>query len=94
LITGSSRGIGLALARGLLAAGAEVVLDGRDACKLALAAKTLPGARLLAFDATDHTAVRAAVDGFEDKVGAIDILVNNAGMHYRARLEDFPAEAV
>ena len=67
LITGSSQGIGLALARGLRATGAEVVLNGRDAGKLALAAKALPGARSLAFDATDHTAVSAAVDGFEDK---------------------------
>lgn len=93
LITGSSQGIGLALARGLVAAGAEVVLNGRDAGKLAAAADGLPGARVLAFDATDHEGVRAAVDGFEAMVGPIDILVNNAGMQYRTPLEDFPAEA-
>ncbi|MGL5010290.1 MAG: SDR family oxidoreductase [Paracoccaceae bacterium] len=93
LITGSSQGIGLALARGLQAAGAEVVLNGRDEAKLAEAAKGLPGARILAFDATDHAEVRAAVDGFEDGVGPIDILVNNAGMQHRGPLEDFPAEA-
>lgn len=93
LITGSSQGIGLALARGLADAGAEVVLNGRDSAKLAQAAAGLPGARMLAFDATDHAAVRAAVDGFEAATGPIDILVNNAGMQHRAPLEDFPAEA-
>jgi gluconate 5-dehydrogenase len=93
LITGSSQGIGLALAHGLAAAGAEVVLNGRDTVKLAAAAEGLPGARVLAFDATDHDAVRAAVDGFEATVGPIDILVNNAGMQHRTPLEDFPAEA-
>jgi gluconate 5-dehydrogenase len=93
LITGSSQGIGLALARGMAAAGAEVVLNGRDVAKLAAAAALVPGARVLAFDATDHEAVRAAVDGFEAAVGPIDILVNNAGMQHRTPLEDFPAEA-
>jgi gluconate 5-dehydrogenase len=93
LITGSSQGIGFALAEGLAAAGAQVVLNGRDAGKLAAAAKRIPEAEVLAFDATDHSAVRAAVDGFEASGRAIDILVNNAGMQHRAPLEDFPAEA-
>ena len=97
LITGSSQGIGLALARGLAAAGAEVVLNGRDAPKLAAAVAALQAegyvVRLLAFDATDHNGVRAAVDGFETDVGPIDILVNNAGMQHRTPLEDFPADA-
>lgn len=93
LVTGSSQGIGFALAQGLAAAGAHVVLNGRDAGKLAEAAARIPGAATLAFDATDHDAVRNAVDGFEAEVGPIDILVNNAGMQYRTPLEDFPAEA-
>jgi gluconate 5-dehydrogenase len=93
LVTGSSQGIGLALARGLQGAGAEIVLNGRDEGKLRAAAETLGNARTLAFDATDHDAVRVAVDGFEAEVGAIDILVNNAGMQHRAPLEDFPADA-
>lgn len=93
LVTGSSQGIGLALARGLAAAGAEVVLNGRDGGRLAAAVETIPGARALAFDATQHDAVRAAVDRFEADIGPIDILVNNAGMQHRAPLEDFPAEA-
>ncbi|RGP38650.1 SDR family oxidoreductase [Pseudotabrizicola alkalilacus] len=93
LITGSSQGIGFALAQGLAAAGARVVLNGRDADRLAAAAAQIPGAQMLAFDATDHDGVRAAVDGFEASHGAIDILVNNAGMQHRAPLEEFPAEA-
>ncbi|MEY9625988.1 SDR family oxidoreductase [Sinorhizobium fredii] len=93
LVTGSSQGIGLALARGLADAGAEVVLNGRDEAKLAEAAGRIPGAKKLAFDATDHEAVRSAVDGFEAEVGPIDILVNNAGMQHRTPLEDFPADA-
>ena len=93
LITGSSQGIGFALAKGLAAAGAEVVLNGRDAAKLAAAAGQIVGARTLAFDATKHAEVRAAVDGFEADIGSIDILINNAGMQHRSPLEDFPAEA-
>jgi gluconate 5-dehydrogenase len=93
LITGSSQGIGLALARGLAAAGAAVVLNGRDRAKLAAAAAQVPDATNLSFDVTDHDAVRAAVDGFEAAEGPIDILVNNAGMQHRAPLEEFPADA-
>ena len=97
LITGSSQGIGFALARGLAAAGAEVVMNGRDATKLADAAQILRAegfaVHTLAFDVTIHTQVRAAVDGFESATGPIDILVNNAGMQHRGPLEDFPADA-
>lgn len=97
LITGSSQGIGLALAHGLATAGASIVLNGRDGGKLEAAAQALgtKGAtvKVLQFDATDHDAVRAAVDGFEQSTGAIDILVNNAGMQHRTPLEDFPADA-
>lgn len=97
LVTGSSQGIGLALARGLAEAGAAIVLNGRDAAKLAATAEALRGAghdvAELAFDATDHDAVRTAIDGFEAETGPIDILVNNAGMQFRTPLEDFPADA-
>jgi gluconate 5-dehydrogenase len=93
LVTGSSQGIGLALAKGLVEAGASVVLNGRDETKLAEAAQQIPGASTLAFDVTDHAAARAAIDAFEAETGAIDILVNNAGMQFRAPLEDFPADA-
>ena len=83
LITGSSQGIGNALARGLADAGCAILLNGRNQDKLEAAAATLraDGAvvETLAFDATDHRAVLAAIDGYEER-GRIDILVNNAGM--------------
>jgi gluconate 5-dehydrogenase len=97
LITGSSRGIGFALARGLAGAGAEVILNNNsDANRLAEAAQSLraEGATVyeLAFDVTDQKKVAAAIDRFEAEIGSIDILVNNAGMQSRAPLEDFPVE--
>ncbi|MEL6523634.1 MAG: SDR family oxidoreductase [Pseudomonadota bacterium] len=93
LVTGSSQGIGLALAKGLAEAGATIVLNGRSAEKLAQAAEAIPGAASLAFDVTDHDKVREAVDGFEAETGPIDILINNAGMQHRTPLEEFPADA-
>ena len=97
LITGSSQGIGFALARGLAGAGAEIVLNGRDETKLAVAAKKLESEGVtihkLAFDVTNHEEVRAAVDGFESRVGSVDILINNAGMQHRSELHNFPADA-
>ena len=92
LVTGSSRGIGYALAKGLQAAGAEIVLNGRDGATLEAAAQALGARHTLVFDATHHAAVRAAIDAFEAEVGPIDILVNNAGATHRAPLEDFPVE--
>ena len=94
LVTGSSAGIGYTLARGLAAAGAKVIVNGRDAGRLEQAAARLhaEGADVVAapFDVTDAAAVSAAVARLEAEVGAIDILVNNAGMQRRAPLEDFP----
>ena len=96
LITGSSAGIGFALARGLAQAGAAVVINARNADKLAQAARTLraEGATVhaLAFDVTDAAAVAKAVAAIEADIGPIDILVNNAGMQRRAPLEDFTQE--
>ncbi|WP_280155952.1 glucose 1-dehydrogenase [Piscinibacter sp. XHJ-5] len=94
LITGSSAGIGLALARGLAGAGATVVLNGRDEGRLERAARALrnEGADVhaVAFDVTSGEAATAAVSRIEREIGAIDILVNNAGMQRRAPLQDFP----
>ena len=93
LVTGSSAGIGLALAQGLAGAGATVVLNARRTDKLQAAAEALraQGATVhaMAFDVTDATAVAAAVARIEAEIGAIDILVNNAGMQKRAPLQDF-----
>ncbi len=97
LVTGSSQGIGFALAKGLAEAGAIIVVNGRNTDRLAKAASDLAdgGATVhqLPFDATDHAAVRAAVDAFEADQGGIDVLVNNAGMQHRAPLEDFEHNA-
>lgn len=94
LVTGSSAGIGYALARGLAGAGARVILNARNAQKLEQAADRLRaegGAFVLsaAFDVTDGAAVTEGIGRIEAEVGAIDILVNNAGMQRRAPLEQF-----
>ena len=96
LVTGSSQGIGFALASGLSAAGADVVLNGRDVEKLDRAAKklTVQGASVetAAFDVTDGATVEQAIEEIESNHGPIDILVNNAGMQHRTALESFPDE--
>ncbi len=96
LVTGSSAGIGFALARGLAQAGAAVILNARSPDKLEQVARTLrdegANVHVQAFDVTNKAAVDAAVAAIEKDVGAIDILVNNAGMQRRAPLEDFPEE--
>ncbi|MFB9948340.1 SDR family oxidoreductase [Rhizobium puerariae] len=96
LVTGSSQGIGFALAAGLAAHGAEVVLNGRDRVKLDAAVRQLAdaGATVSAsdFDVTDAEAVKRGVDAIEAGIGPIDILINNAGMQFRTPLEDFPAD--
>ena len=92
-VSGSSAGIGYALARGLAGAGARVILNARNARKLEDAADRLraEGADVLsaAFDVTDNVAVVKGVGRIEAEVGPIDILVNNAGMQRRAPLEQF-----
>jgi gluconate 5-dehydrogenase len=95
LITGSSQGIGYALAEGLDAAGAEIILNGRNKDKLDQAAKSLtPKHNLyqLSFDVTDQNETNKAINKFENEIGAIEILINNAGMQYRTPLEDFPVD--
>ncbi len=92
LITGSSAGIGLALARALGQAGAHVVLNGRHAGKVADAMLALQSEGLsvshAVFDVTDSTIVRQAVERIEAD-GPIDILVNNAGMQIRGPLHEY-----
>jgi gluconate 5-dehydrogenase len=96
LVTGSSQGIGLAIAEGLARAGATVVLNGRDQTKLASAEADLRAKGLKvsssAFDVTDEASAAAAVGKIEVEQGPIDILFNNAGMQFRTPLEDYPIE--
>jgi gluconate 5-dehydrogenase len=93
LITGSSAGIGYALARGLAAAGAEVILNARREGPLTEAVSRLNAEGAVAhaarFDVTSAGDVEAAIERIEREIGAIDILVNNAGMQRRAPLEQF-----
>ncbi|GFJ96470.1 hypothetical protein Prum_101120 [Phytohabitans rumicis] len=89
LVTGSSRGIGAALATGLARAGARVVLNGRDGAALERARRDLAertGATVdaVAFDVTDAAAVH---DGVE-RLGPVDILVNNTGVQHREPMLD------
>lgn len=93
LVTGSSAGIGLALARALASAGASVILNARNEGKLNEAATALreEGADVhaVAFDVTVAAQVTEAVDRIERDIGPVDILVNNAGVQRRAPLEQF-----
>jgi gluconate 5-dehydrogenase len=96
LITGSSQGIGYALALGLAEHGASVVINGRNASKASEAAEVIRGkghhALSAAFDVTDAQAARSGIAYIEEEIGPIDILINNAGMQFRTPLEDFPVE--
>jgi len=90
LVTGATSGIGLSIARGLAAAGARVVVNGRDEERIAGAVAdiaregyTVSGAR---FDVTRRAEIEAAIDRIETGTGPIDVLVNNAGIQRRAPL--------
>ncbi|MBN2103282.1 SDR family NAD(P)-dependent oxidoreductase [bacterium] len=93
LVTGSSQGIGLTLAKGLAENGAITILNGRQADKLTQAADRIQiqGYQIhtSAFDVSDDNQVSAAVQTIEDKIGPIDILVNNAGINIRNPLEAY-----
>ncbi|HZF76219.1 MAG TPA: SDR family oxidoreductase [Acetobacteraceae bacterium] len=92
LVTGASRGLGAAMALGLARAGAEVVLNGRDAATLEAQAEAMRaeglGARIAPFDVTDRAAMEAGVAS----LGPVDILVHNAGNQHRALVEDISEE--
>jgi gluconate 5-dehydrogenase len=84
LVTGASRGLGLAMAHALASAGAHVVLAARDAERLAVVAEDIRrrGGRadIEAFDLLDEAAVTAAVPRIVSRHGRLDILLNNAGI--------------
>ncbi len=94
LVTGGCRGLGFAIARGLAAAGAKVVVNGRDAAALADATARLARDGYAAdgaqFDVTDAQAIREGIAAIAKRAGHIDILVNNAGIQRRHPLVDFP----
>lgn len=99
LVSGSTRGLGFALASTLLEAGCTVVVNGRGPDSAAAAAQALKAGQAsasvhaVAFDVSDEEAVRAGVTSAEQAAGPIGILVNNAGLQHRAPLLEFPLAA-
>lgn len=98
VVTGSTSGIGLAIARQLAANGADVVINGfGDADQIertrsGIEAEFGVRAHYLAADLSDGNATRQFIDAAVKAMGGIDILVNNAGIQHTALIEDFPAE--
>ena len=96
LVTGSTAGLGQAIARGLGEAGATLIVNGRNQERLASTVEDFRQAGLEAhaygFDVTSFAAVRESVERIEKEVGPIDILVNNAGIQRRGLLLDMPEE--
>jgi gluconate 5-dehydrogenase len=93
LVTGSSRGLGRAIAEGLAKAGARLVVNGTDQARVETAVAEFRSAghaaEGAAFDVTDEAAVVNAFERFDAKSIAIDILVNNAGIQMRKPLVEF-----
>jgi gluconate 5-dehydrogenase len=91
LITGSTRGLGFAMAEAMIAQGAHVVINGRtdDAVTATVAELDGRSASGVAFDVADSSAGMAAIDTIVERHGAIDILVNNAGINHRAPIDEF-----
>ena len=92
-ITGASSGIGAALARGLAAQGARLVLSGRNVAALEAVAADCGDTLVLPFETTDHAALAPAVAhawqwGAAAGAGGIDLLVNNAGISQRSLAAD------
>jgi gluconate 5-dehydrogenase len=96
LITGSTKGIGYTLAKGLASAGAEVIINARHQDTVDHAKEKLTAlgftAYGLVFDVTNRQQLDQAINEFEATTGAIDILINNAGIQLRAPLEDFETD--
>ncbi len=82
LVTGGSRGIGLAIAEELATAGARIAVVARDEARAQAAAESLPGEghRGYGCDVADPEAVNALVKRVEEEMGSLDVLVNNAGV--------------
>jgi 2-deoxy-D-gluconate 3-dehydrogenase len=91
IVTGGNGGIGLGMARGLAAAGAKVVVAGRDAKKSAAAAKELGGIAI-EVDVLQESECKKLVQETAKQLGRLDILVNNAGINIRKQPEEYALE--
>jgi 2-dehydro-3-deoxy-D-gluconate 5-dehydrogenase len=93
VITGGNGGIGLGMAKGMAAAGAAIVVAGRDAAKSGAAVKELEAAggkaTAIPVDVLQETSCRALIDQTVKAYGRLDILVNNAGMSIRKQPEQY-----
>lgn len=97
LVTGSGRGLGNVYARGLAAAGCDIIVHGRhrdvvEAQAADIARQYRVRTASCVFDVADREDVSAAVAALVDEVGVPDILVNNAGVQRRAPFHEFPVE--
>ncbi len=93
LVTGGNGGIGLGMASGLAAAGAAVMVAGRDADKNRRAVEVLGGdADAIAIDMAEESGARDMVEAAARKFGRLDILVNNAGINIRKSPQDYVLE--
>ena len=95
MITGSSGGLGRALAEHVLAAGHQVVATARDTAAVNDLTTAYPQTAVaVRLDVTDQESIRTAVGAAEDRFGGIDVLVNNAGYGYTAAVEEGEDDAV
>lgn len=97
LITGSTGGIGLAIAKGLAGAGANIIMNGfGDADIIESERKNIEGLGVRAIyhsaDMTKPDEIKSMIHDAEKQFGAIDILVNNAGIQFVSPVQDFPPE--
>lgn len=96
LITGGTHGLGMAMAKGLGLAGAELIINGHSDNKMKLALSEYANDDLKAhgrlFDVTNDQTVKQAIENIEREIGPIDILVNNAGIIKRIPMVDMATE--
>jgi 3-oxoacyl-[acyl-carrier protein] reductase len=85
-ISGSTRGIGRAMADAFAAEGARVIVNGRRQADADAVAAEVPGALAIGGDMSDRTAIEDAVRRVQDEFGAIHVLVNNAGVSTRSAI--------
>ncbi len=91
LVTGASRGLGLAMAEALKQNGATVIVNARNAAELDAAAAKI-GAEAMAFDVTDAKVARRSLEDIVQRHGKLDILVNNAGIQHRRPITEWEDE--